>query len=602
MTIKSDTSTEVSTGVTTAPPAERTPEGIAEYLDQVFPDAVSVGERDDLIVENDQLLQVARYLHDIEGLEYDYLTSVTGVDYPEEGYFEIVYNLYSTAHYDEGLTLKARAPRDNPVVPSLVSVWAGADFQEREIWDLFGVRFAGHPNLRRILLWEGFHGHPMRKDYHEGYYEQDHKPFDSRWPEGWHERGEERSRWGRNVVYPQGYAADDLDRYQLPGEGLLVVEPGQAATGTGDIQAERVMVNMGPQHPSTHGVFQMKLLLEGETIVDLEPVMGYLHRNHEQIGERNLWLMNMPYTDRLDYICSMANNLSYATGVEKLMGTEVPEYAEYIRITMVELTRILNHMWAIGFLLNDLGAFFTPALYAIEERELILDLFEMTAGSRMMCNYMRFGGIAYDLPPEAMPIIENLVYERIPRAIDEFDDYLTNNEILIERCKGVGILPPDLAINYSASGPVLRASGVPYDVRKAQPYSIYDRFDFDVACFPNGDVYDRYLVRVEEMRQSNRILKQALEQMPESGEILAGRKAWQIRVPEGEVYSRIDNPKGELGFYLVSDGGANPYRYHVRSPSFINLTGLGEMCKGHKVADVVAILGSIDIVLGEVDR
>lgn len=586
--------------IAAAPPVERTPESVTEHLDQRFPDAVSVGEWNDLVVENDQLLQVARYLHDAEGLAYDYLTSVTGVDYPE--YLEVVYNLFSTKHHDEGLTLKARAPKDDPVVPSVVSVWAGADFQEREIWDLFGVRFAGHPNLRRILMWEGFRGHPMRKDYKEGYYEQDYKPFESRWPEGWHTRGEESNRWGRNLVYPTGYAADDLDSHHLPGEGLLVLEPGQAVGGTGDLKAERMMINMGPQHPSTHGVFQMKVLLEGETIVDLEPVMGYLHRNHDKIGERNLWLANMPYTDRLDYFCSMSNNLSYAIAVEKLMDRDVPEYAEYIRVIMVELTRIVNHLVAIGFLLNDLGAFFTPVLYGLEEREIILDLFEMTAGSRMMCNYMRFGGIAYDLPVEAKPMLKDLVYERIPRAIDEFDNYLTQNEILIERCRGVGVLPAELAINYSASGPVLRGSGVPYDVRRAQPYSIYDRFDFDVVTFPNGDIYDRYRVRIEEMRQSNRILKQALEQMPESGELLSGRKAWQIRVPEGEIYSRIDNPKGELGFFLVSDGGANPYRYHVRSPSFINITALSEMCKGHKIADVVATLGSIDIVLGELDR
>jgi NADH:ubiquinone oxidoreductase subunit D len=220
----------------------------------------------------------------------------------------------------------------------------------------------------------------------------------------------------------------------------------------------------------------------------------------------------------------------------------------------------------------------------------------------MMCNYMRFGGVAYDLPPEFLPICKELVYDRIPRAIDELDNFLTKNEIIVERCKNVGILPAGLAINYSAAGPVLRAAGVPYDVRRAQPYSIYDRFDFDVVTFPNGDVYDRYRVRIEEMRQSNRILKQALEQMPESGEILGGRKAWQIRVPEGEVYARVENPKGELGYFLVSTGAANPYRYHIRSPSFINITGLAEMCKGHKVADVVAILGSIDIVLGELDR
>ncbi|MFQ6058448.1 MAG: NADH-quinone oxidoreductase subunit D [Anaerolineae bacterium] len=358
---------------------------------------------------------------------------------------------------------------------------------------------------------------------------------------------------------------------------------------------------MGPQHPSTHGVFRMVVALEGETIVDLQPVMGYLHRNHEKIGERNAWLMNMPFTDRLDYICSMSNNLGYALAVEKLLGVEVPERAEYIRVIMAELTRIVNHLFAIGSLLSDMGAFFTPILYAIEERELILDLFEMASGSRMMCNYMRFGGVAADLPEGFLPLARELVEERLPRAVDELDRYLTTNEIVLARCRGVGVLPAEMAINYSTAGPVLRGSGVAYDLRRADPYSIYDRFDFDVVTFPHGDVYDRYLVRLEEMRQSLRILKQALDQLPE-GPIQAGRKAWSVRVPAGEAYGRVENPKGELGYFVVSNGGPNPYRYHVRSPSFINLGVLGELCKGHKVADVVVILGSIDITLGEVDR
>ncbi|MFN8422833.1 MAG: NADH-quinone oxidoreductase subunit D [Anaerolineae bacterium] len=358
---------------------------------------------------------------------------------------------------------------------------------------------------------------------------------------------------------------------------------------------------MGPQHPSTHGVFQMRLVLDGETVVDLEPVMGYMHRNHEKIGERNLWLGNMPFTDRLDYIAQMGSEWGYALCVERMMGLEVPERAEYIRVIMAELNRIQSHFWSIGFLLNDLGAFFTPSLYAIEERELVLDLFEMASGSRLMCNYMRFGGVAYDLPDNFMPLVNTLVHDRMERAIDEIDAYLTNNEIVMERMKGVGVLPPELAIAYSASGPVLRGSGVAYDVRKADPYGIYDRFDWDVVTANEGDVYARYAVRIGEMRESLKILRQALPQMP-SGEILGGKKAWQVRVPAGEHYARVENPRGELGYYCVSDGKANPYRYHVRSPCFVNLTGLAEMCKGYKVADVVAILGSIDIVLGEVDR
>jgi NADH-quinone oxidoreductase subunit D/NADH-quinone oxidoreductase subunit C/D len=297
----------------------------------------------------------------------------------------------------------------------------------------------------------------------------------------------------------------------------------------------------------------------------------------------------------------MGNNFGYALAVEKLMGITPPERAEYIRVMMAELTRISNHFWAIGFLLNDLGAFFTPALYAIEERELILDVFEAVAGSRMMCNYFRFGGLARDLPEGVLEKIQELVFDRLPRKIDELDAYLTNNEIIRNRCEGVGVLTPEQAIAFAAAGPVLRASGVPYDVRRADPYSIYDRFDFDVAVRYHGDVYDRYLIRIDEIHQSLKILQQVLRDLPE-GEIFAGKPVYQVRVPAGESYGRVENPKGELGFYVVSNGKANPWRYHIRAPSFINLTGMAEMCKGLKVADVVAVLGSIDIVLGETDR
>jgi NADH-quinone oxidoreductase subunit D/NADH-quinone oxidoreductase subunit C/D len=297
----------------------------------------------------------------------------------------------------------------------------------------------------------------------------------------------------------------------------------------------------------------------------------------------------------------MSNNFAYALTVEKLMGLQPPERAEYIRVIMAELTRIMNHFFAIGFLLNDLGAFFTPALYAFEERELILDVFEEVSGARMMCNYFRFGGVARDIPEASMEKIIRLVNDRLPRKLDEIDRYLTNNEILRERCEGVGVLLPDRAMALSTTGPVLRASGVPYDIRRADPYSIYDRFEFDVVYGRHGDVYDRYLVRLEEARQSLRILKQAIRDIP-GGSINDGPSAYQVKVPPGESYGRVEGPKGELGFYIVSDGTANPWRYHVRAPTMINLTSLAEMCKGGKVADAVIILGSIDITLGEVDR
>jgi NADH-quinone oxidoreductase subunit D/NADH-quinone oxidoreductase subunit C/D len=268
---------------------------------------------------------------------------------------------------------------------------------------------------------------------------------------------------------------------------------------------------------------------------------------------------------------------------------------------MAELTRIISHLIATGFLGNDLGVFFTPVLYCLEERELVLDIFEAVSGSRMMCNYYRFGGVARDLPAGIPEKIRNLVYDRLPRKIDELDLFLTNNEIVRSRGEGAGVLTAEQAIALSAAGPVLRASGVPYDVRRADPYGIYDRFDFDVAVRYHGDIYDRYLIRLDEIRQSLRILQQGMRDLPE-GSIQEGKPQYQVRVPAGEAYGRVEGPKGELGFYVVSNGKPNPWRYHVRAPSFINLTALEPMSLGNKVADVVAILGSIDIVLGEVDR
>jgi NADH-quinone oxidoreductase subunit D/NADH-quinone oxidoreductase subunit C/D len=298
------------------------------------------------------------------------------------------------------------------------------------------------------------------------------------------------------------------------------------------LDTDQIVVNLGPQHPSTHGVFRMVVRLEGETIVNLAPVMGYLHRNHEKIGERNTFLMNIPFTDRLDYFNSMSNNFGYVLAVEKLMGVKPPERAEYIRVMMAELTRIVNHLAAIGFLLNDLGAYFTPVLYTFEERELILDIFEAVSGSRMMCNYYRFGGVARDLPEGVFDKLRELVFRRLPRKIDELDTFLTQNEIIRARGEGVGVLTSEQAIAYSAVGPVLRASGVPYDVRRADPYSIYDRFDFDVAVRYHGDVYDRFLIRLDEIRQSLRILEQVLINMPD-GPIQEGKPQYQVRAPAG---------------------------------------------------------------------
>ena len=358
---------------------------------------------------------------------------------------------------------------------------------------------------------------------------------------------------------------------------------------------------MGPHHPSTHGVFQMDVVLDGETVVKLKPVFGYLHRNHEKIGENCSYLASMPYTDRLDYFCSLTNNWAYALTVEKLAGLQVPERAEYIRVITAELTRLINHTCVTGFLLMDMGALGTPLMYAFREREKILDLFESLTGARMMCNYMRFGGCRVDIPEGWLAEARKVVAE-YPRFLDEFENLLTGNEILMARTQGVGVLKPEQAINAGITGPMLRASGINYDIRKVDHYGIYDRFPFRVPLGDHGDVYDRYMIRTLEMRESVHILTKALAEIPEGPIIDSKAKLRGFRPKVGEAYGRIESPKGELGFYLISDGSPNPYRYRVRPPSLINLTLLEEMCLGQKVADVVVILGSIDIVLGEVDR
>jgi NADH-quinone oxidoreductase subunit C/D len=570
------------------------PKVIAEKIKTLFPDAVESVTDQAIVVKGNQLVDVARYLHDTTELGFDYLHNVTSVDWPD--HFEVVYNVSNLSRGGAPITLKVNAPREDPSVPSLVPVYRGADFQEREVYDMMGIRFTGHPNLRRILMWDGFEGYPLRKDYKEPYYEDERKPFGTRWDQGHHVIAEDRNPWHDNVKYPTNF---DAVTFKPPQDKVRTVGI-EEATAT-RLKTEKLVLNIGPQHPSTHGVLRLRTTLDGETVVAVEPVLGYLHRNHEKIGERNTYLQNIPFTDRLDYITSMANNLAYVVAVEKLMAAKVPERAEYIRVIMAEMTRWMNHIAALGFIYNDLGAFFTPLLYGLEERELILDLFEAASGSRMMCNYMRFGGIARDLPEGWLDKCNYLVNERMPRRTDEMEAYLVKNELFTARAKNIGILPREQAINYSAAGPMLRASGVKYDLRRAQPYSIYDRFEFDIPVGTVGDMHDRFTVRIAEMRESIKILGQALKQIP-AGEILTGKKNYQVRVPKGDVYGAAENPKGELGFYLASDGTPNPYRYHVRSPAFINLGALNEMACGYKVADLIVILGSIDITMGEVDR
>ena len=366
------------------------------------------------------------------------------------------------------------------------------------------------------------------------------------------------------------------------------------------LKTEPFVVNFGPQHPSTHGVFRMRMTLDGEVVVNMEPVMGYQHRGHEKLAEGRTYTQYIPLSDRQDYLAVMTNNMGYVMAVEKLAGITVPERAEYLRVIMAELQRIFSHLLGVGAFCLDLGFMATPFLYMFREREKIMDLFEMVCGQRLNYNYMRIGGLSHDIPEEFLPALKKFV-PQMAGFIDEYDQLLAENEILLIRAKGVGILPPEQAINSSAAGPVLRGSNIKWDIRKADPYSVYDRFDFDIPVGVIGDTWDRYRVRIEEMRQSVRILEQAIEQLP-PGEVFNKKVPRMLRPPAGEAYVHVEGPKGELGYYLVSDGSNKPYRLHIRPPSLINLTALRDMILGWKVADAIIIFGSIDIVVNEVDR
>ena len=364
------------------------------------------------------------------------------------------------------------------------------------------------------------------------------------------------------------------------------------------IDTEEFIVNMGPQHPSTHGVCRLLLKMDGEVILDLVPYVGYLHRSMEKIAENRTYLQYIPLTDRIDYVSAMFCNHVFCMAVEKLAQIQVPERAEYIRVIMDELNRIASHLVWLGTFALDLGAI-TPFLYCFREREKILDLLEMVCGQRMTFNYMRFGGVSRDLPPEFVPQAKEFVQYFKPR-VDEYEYILTDNPIFLGRTKGVGILDQKTAVDYSVTGPNLRATGLKWDLRKEEPYSVYDRFEFDIPTGTNSDTWDRYMVRIQEMRQANRIVEQALESIPE-GEIKTKTPA-VFRPPEGEVYARIESTRGEMGFYIVSDGSTKPYRLKIRTASFSNLAVLPEMSRGWKIADIVAIFASLDVIMPDVDR
>jgi len=373
---------------------------------------------------------------------------------------------------------------------------------------------------------------------------------------------------------------------------------GPNAVETTVLGADEIILNMGPQHPSTHGVLRVKLHLDGEKVVGSECVIGYLHRGVEKIAEHRSYQQFAPYVDRMDYVAAVSNGLGYCEAVEKLMGVEAPPRARVIRTLLTELQRIASHLFWLGTHALDIGAL-TPLFYCLREREEILKIFEKYCGARLTTHAFRIGGLQYEAYDELEKDTERFCKD-CDRRIDEYESLLTENRIWVGRTKGIGVITAEAAIAMGVTGPVLRASGVQWDIRKAMPYAAYDQYEFTIPVGKNGDTYDRYLVRLEEMRQSIKICLQAIANIP-SGPIL-GKVGKVLKPPPGEVYHAIEAPKGELGYYIVSDGTTQPYRVRIRPPSLINLEALDQMIRGHLVADVVAVIGTLDIVLGEVDR
>ena len=580
---------------------------LAESLLKKFPDAVRALEVDtargevSVSIQASHLLDFARYLRDAPGASFNHLTDICSVDYPEDQErFEMVYHLHSLP-LRQRLRVKARVPEDRPSIASVTGIWKGAEFLEREVYDMMGITFTGHPDLRRILMPEDYaEGFPLRKDF----------PAEGR---GWRSQFDFIPRLDEPPV--------EMVTGEIPEEQK---KPFLAQNGaTGSRRREELLLNMGPQHPSTHGVLRVVLELDGERIVKATPDLGYLHRGVEKLSEGLAYMQVIPHTDRLDYICAMANNYAYVRAVEKLLNITVPERAEYIRTIVAEMQRILGHLFWLGTQALDIGAM-TVFFWTFRERETLLDMFEKLCGARLTLNYYRIGGVDSDFTPELVQRLKAFL-DTFPEKVHEYDSLIASNRIWLGRTKKVAVISAEDAISFGCTGPVLRGSGVAYDVRKFEPYGAYDKVEWEVPIGKNGDTYDRYWIRMEEMRQSARIIKQCLEQMP-PGPIMADVPQYipppkphvmrdmeslihhfiiftqGFKPPKGETYCGTEAPKGELGFFIVSDGSPRPYRLKIRAPSFVHMGAFDHMARGYLISDIITIFGTYDIVMGECDR
>ena len=577
--------------------------GIVEDLREEFAEAILAEQptRDGIAtvwVAPARVVDVVKHLKTGVDRPYRMLYDLTAIDErtrtrrdgQPHGEFTAVYHLIS---FDRNQDIRVKAPLEGeyPSLPSITSVWPAANWYECEVYDMFGIRFDGHPHLRRILMPPTWNGHPLRKEHPA--------------------------------------RATELEPFQLPDEKVdaeqeaLRFRPEDWGMKRHTEDADFMFLNLGPQHPGTHGLLRIILQLDGERIVDAVPDIGYHHRGAEKMGERQSWHSFIPYTDRIDYLGGVMNNFPYVMAVERLAGIEVPDRVKVIRVMMAELFRIISHLVWYGTFAQDLGAM-SPVFYMFNDRERAFTIVEAICGGRMHPSWFRIGGVAHDLPSGWDRIMRDFL-EYLPARLDSYDEALMKNRIFRKRTVGVGAFNTEQAIEWGVTGPGLRATGFAWDIRKTRPYSGYDQFDFDVPIAHNGDCYDRAAVRIEEMRQSLRIIGQCVNNMPEGSyksdhplttpplkertmhdiETLINHflgVSWGPVIPAGESFCAVEASKGNNGYYLISDGGTMSYRTRIRTPSFPHVQMLPEICRGGLVSDLLAILGAMDYVLADLDR
>jgi len=572
----------------------------AKRINSVF--NVKIGNYKDNVwveVEKDNLINLLRFLKEDPDFSFKMFIDFTVVDYPYHNpRFQAVYILYSP-EYNERIIVKTWT---DGTLPSLINLWKGAKWAEREAYDMFGIKFDGHDNLVRMFLWETYPYYPLRKDFPKEGIKDTYLPSLNE---------------GKNIP------SHDYDPYHtaVPTlEDLEITERKRIS------KKNQIVLNWGPLHPGTHGTIWFLFDLEGETIRECDIILGQLHRGIEKLSEDLTYTQIIPYTDRMDYISALCSNIAYVNAVEKLLGVQPPEKAKWIRTMLAELQRINSHLLWLGTTALDLGAL-TMFLYTFREREKLMDIIEGIAGIRLNSSFLRIGGVRYDLPEGALDVIKHFIKD-FPSRVKDYEDLLTKNRIWIRRNKDVGIVSKEDVYQYGLTGVMARSAGVPYDIRYIQPTDAYADVDFEIPLGTVGDAYDRYLIRMEEMKQSLRIVQQCVEKLeklkndkyvatdnpyvlPTLNEVYMSIesmvKDFTLRIygekaPVGEVYVSGENPRGELGFYIVSRGEGKPYRLRIRSGAFYNLQIFPELIKGRTVADAVALLGSIDPVVGETDR